>query len=246
MYRALKERDLRPELMDDFSKGGEDLREALRHLRRLNRVFRAAAPTLYGVRRLWEATGRPRTFTVLDAGAGSGDVNRRLLGWAEASGIDMRITLADITQEACDEAAAFFRDEPRIEVRRCNVLSLEEGCADVVTGSQFLHHFDRAELPGVVGRMLKGARHGVVINDIHRHWIPWSAVWVAARVLSRNRYIRHDGPLSVAKGFRSADWEYLKEQLGAESFHYTWVPLFRYAVVIGKASASQADWSVPR
>ncbi|WP_426446316.1 methyltransferase domain-containing protein [Paenibacillus sp. S-38] len=246
MYNALKERDLRPELMDDFSEGGEDLREALRHLRRLNRVFRAAAPTLYGVRRLWEGAGRPKTFSVLDAGAGSGDVNRRLLSWAETGGIDMRITLADITQEACDEAAALYKDEPRIEVRRCDVLALEEGCADVVTASQFLHHFDRTELPGVVGRMLQGARYGVVINDIHRHWIPWSAVWLASRVLSRNRYIRHDGPLSVAKGFRAGDWECLKEQLGSEAFHYTWVPLFRYAVVIGRPAGCPPEGSGAR
>ncbi|MCZ8520491.1 MULTISPECIES: methyltransferase domain-containing protein [Paenibacillus] len=234
MYDALKERQVRPELMDDFTGGGAELREALRHLRRLNRVFRAAAPVLYGVRQLWEAAGRPEKLTVLDAGAGSGDVNLKLLRWAETAGTELRIILADVTEEACAEASVLYRDEPRVEVRRCDVLSLGEGCADIVTGSQFLHHFDRKELPEVVRGMLHGARYGVVINDIHRHWIPWAAVWAASRLLSRNRYIRHDGPLSVTKGFRAEDWEYLRAELALPAFHCRWMPLFRYAVVIGK------------
>lgn len=237
VFRSLRQRAEEPEMMDDFSKGGPELRKALRHLRRLNRIFGAAAPTLYGVRRLWTEAGKPKRFSVLDIGSGSGDVNRRLLRWADANRIELSLTLADITEEACEEARRFYRREPRVRVMRSDLFALPEACADVITGTQFVHHFAADELPGAVERMLNASRLGVVINDIHRHWMPWAAVWLATRIVSNNRYIRNDGPLSVAKGFRAEDWNALGKSLGLSEKFYNWRPLFRYVVVIRKNGA---------
>lgn len=238
MFRRLKQRARKAELMDDLSAGGPELREALQHLRVLNRIFSAAAPTLFGVQRLWREADKPSRLSVLDIGSGSGDVNRQLLSWADASRIELNITLADITEEACEEARQFFRNEPRVQVMRSDLFDLPEACADVITGTQFVHHFDEEELPAVVDRMRRASRLGVVINDIHRHWIAWAAVWLAARMISDNRYIRNDGPLSVAKGFRSADWKKLGRAIGDTHMFFAWRPLFRYAVVIRKNKAS--------
>ncbi|WP_219838343.1 methyltransferase domain-containing protein [Paenibacillus sp. R14(2021)] len=236
MLKRLKERATELELMDDFTMGGAELREALRQLRVLNRIFAAAAPTLYGVHRLWAAADKPKRFSVLDIGSGSGDVNRSLLRWADENGIELCITLADITDEACEEARLLYRGEPRINVMRRDLFELPSGCADVITGTQFLHHFEESELPCVVNRMLAASRIGVVINDIHRHWMAWAAVWLATRVLSRNRYIVNDGPLSVAKGFRKEDWQQLRHELsGTAEMLVAWRPLFRYAVILWRS-----------
>lgn len=236
MFKLLRlgRRAVEPELMDDLSAGGAELREALQHLRRLNLIFAAAAPTRYGVRRLWIEADKPKRLSIMDIGAGSGDVNRQLLKWADTNHIDLKITLVDITEEACEEARLFFRDEPRVQVIRRDLFTLSEACADIITGTQFVHHFGAEELPVVLEGMLRASRLGVVINDIHRHWIPWSAVWLTARIISSNRYILNDGPLSVAKGFRAADWNELRKSLGLSDLFYTWRPLFRYVAVIRK------------
>jgi SAM-dependent methyltransferase len=237
----LRERDERAELMDDLSAGGPSLRQAYRQLRRLNRVFAAAAPAVYGVNRLWRDCGRPARLTVLDIGAGSGDVNRRLLRWADANGVELRLVLTDIAAEACAEARSCFADEPRVEVRQCGLDELPAAGADIVTASQFVHHFATEELPVVVGRMLAASRLGVVVADIHRHRFAWAAVWLVTR-LSANRYIRHDGPLSVARGFRGGDWERLAERLGgAATLRYAWRPMFRYAVTVRRGEGAEAD-----
>ncbi|CAG7649146.1 methyltransferase domain-containing protein [Paenibacillus allorhizosphaerae] len=235
MFKSFKQRASTKELMDDFTTGGPELRTALRHLRRLNRIFGAAAPTLYGVQRLWIEADKPRRFSILDIGAGAGDVNAHILRWADRNGVDLRITLADITEEACEEARLLFRNEPRVHVMRSDLFELAEGCADVVTGTQFVHHFAARELSGVVESMLKASRWGVVINDIHRHWIPWAAVWMTTRMISSNKYILNDGPLSVAKGFRAEDWKRLGEALGCSDLFYAWRPLFRYVAVVRKS-----------
>ncbi|GCL73497.1 methyltransferase domain-containing protein [Paenibacillus naphthalenovorans] len=232
--KRLKQRATEPELMDDFSQGGPELCEALRHLRRLNRILGASAPTLYGIRRLWTEADKPERLSILDIGSGSGDINRKVLRWADTNRIQLKITLVDITEEACEEARMYYRGEPRVQVLHGDVFKLPEACADLVTGTQFVHHFASDELPEVVRSMLKASRIGVVINDIHRHWLPWAAVWITARLVSRNRYIVNDGPLSVAKGFRPADWDHLGKALGASELFYAWRPLFRYAAVIRK------------
>ena len=234
MLKALRMRSTRAELMDDFSIGGEELREALRELRRLNRIFAAAGPTIYGVDRLWREAGKPSTLSILDVGAGSGDVNRKLLRWADADLVDISILLVDMTEEACAEARILYQGEKRVSVIRKDLFDLSDREADVVTGTQFVHHFHDDSLCNVVSGMLHASRLGVVINDIHRHAVAWSAVWVMTRLLSSNRYILHDGPLSVAKGFRSEDWRQLEKCLGHSGLSYSWRPLFRYAVIIRK------------
>ena len=231
-FRRLSSRAREDELMDDFSMGGEELREALRHLRRLNKIFAAPGPTVSGVEKLWKSVGKPDTLTLLDVGAGSGDVNQKLLHWAKKQGIDMQITLVDLTEEACEEARQLFQNEPRVRVQRADLTALPDDSADIVTGSQFIHHFEGEQLVDMVGHMLRASRYGVVINDIHRHPVSYKAVWITTRLISRNRYIRHDGPLSVAKGFTDQDWQELKQRLNHDTMTYEWKPLFRYSVVI--------------
>ncbi len=234
MRSFLAERSPLPELMDDFTKGGAELTEALVHLRRLNRIFGAPGPALYGVSKLWESLGRPRRLTVLDVGAGSGDINLRLLRWARKQGVQMNVILTDVTEEALAESKRLFRGEPRVTFERSDLFDLPSRCADVVTASQFAHHFDSERLPRVIGRMLDVSSTGIVINDIHRHWIAWSAVWLVTRLVSANRYIRHDGPLSVAKGFRRSDFHDAAKKLSIPNMTVSWRPLFRYSVIIPK------------
>ena len=235
MFEALGSRSTREEYMDDFDEGGRELEEALRHLRLLNRIFAASGPLLYGVKELWKRSGCPKELHIMDIGAGSGEMNRRILRWANRKGIRVRITLVDMTEEACREANQIFASEPRVRTIRQDVFDIGEEAADMLICSQFLHHFPDERLAVVTGHMLKAARLGVVICDIHRHWIAWSAVWLVARIISRNRYIRHDAPLSVAKGFQSKDWDGLTEDIkqnGNYDLRYRWQPLFRYTVVI--------------
>lgn len=66
MIPSLKRRAAEPELMDDLTAGGPDLSEALRHLRRLNRIFAASGPTLYGVRQILVGSGT--AGAILDIG----------------------------------------------------------------------------------------------------------------------------------------------------------------------------------
>lgn len=222
------------ELMDDLSIGGRDLSQALAQLRRINRLLGAAWPTLEGVSRLWRQAGCPSRLSILDVGAGSGDINRRLLAWAGRNGIDLALTLMDIHPETCAVAADYYRTEPRVRVIQGDIFEPAAGRVDIVTASLFLHHFPQAQLPAVLLAMLGMARLGVVVNDLHRHWLAWAGIRFLTRLLSRNRMIRHDAPLSVRRGFRPAELEELRAAPGLELLSYAWRPLFRYLILVPK------------
>jgi SAM-dependent methyltransferase len=220
--------------MDDLSIGGGELAEALAQLRRINRLTGAAWPTVEGVARLWRAAGCPTRLSILDVGAGSGDVNRRLLAWAGRRHVQIELTLMDIHPDTCAVAAAYYQDEPRVRVIQGDVFQLPPGQADIVTASLFVHHFPAGQLPEVFRAMLRAARLGVVVNDLHRHWLAWSFIRAATGLLSRNRMIRHDAPLSVWRGFQAAELEALRAAPGLEQLTYAWRPLFRYLMVVPK------------
>ncbi len=224
--------DADAEIMDDLSVGGAELAGALYELRWINRLLGSFWPTLEGVQRLWRQAGCPNRLTVLDVGAGSGDVNRALLRWADRRAIDLQITLIDIHPETCEAAADYYHDEPRVQVEQGDVLHLDAGRADIVTASLFVHHFPTAQLPEVFLSMRRAARIGVVVNDLHRHPVAWGFIRLATRLLSRNRMIRHDGPMSVRRGFQGHELAQLRQTPGLTHLWYAWRPLFRFLVIV--------------
>ncbi|NTW97593.1 MAG: stilbene synthase, partial [Oscillochloris sp.] len=110
--------------MDDLTIGGAELREALRQLQVINAALGAARPTLEGVAHFWRTAGKPTALTVLDVGAGSGDLSRALLDWADRHGVCMQLVLADINPETCAAAADAHRGEPRVAVVCSDLLQL--------------------------------------------------------------------------------------------------------------------------
>ncbi len=229
------------ELMDDRSIAGEELAGALAELRWINRLLGSAFPTLEGVGALWRQAGCPVQLSILDIGAGSGDVNRLLLRWAALRRIHMHITLIDIHPQTCAAATAYYGDDSRIHVEQGDLFDLPAQRADIVTASLFTHHFTNEQLPAVFQVMRRAARLGVVVNDLQRHRLAWLSIWLLTRLFSRNRMIRHDAPLSVWRGFRAADFEQLRCSPGLAELRYVWRPLFRYLVTVPGAGLQQAE-----
>lgn len=220
------------ELMDDLSIDGPVLTEALVQLRWINTLLGGNWPTTEGVARLWRAAGRPRTLHVLDVGAGSGDHSRHLLRWADRRGIAMTVTLLDIHPQTCEVAARHYADEPRVTVQQGDLFALPPGVADIITAALVLHHFPDARLGTAVLALQRAARLGVVVNDLHRHPLAWGSIWLLTRLLSRNRMIQHDAPVSVLRGFRRSDLARMKRLPGLERMQARWRPMFRFLLLI--------------
>jgi hypothetical protein len=80
--------------------------------------------------------------------------------------------------------------------------------------------------------MERTARRGWFVNDLHRHPIPYHAFRLMARAAGWHRFVQHDGPVSIARSFRRADWRRLAAEagLGPSSVEIRWHVPFRLCV----------------
>jgi hypothetical protein len=68
--------------------------------------------------------------------------------------------------------------------------------------------------------MRRVALEGVVVNDLERHPAAYHAIRILTRVFGRAPLVRHDGPLSVRRGFKESDLLCWREVEGLETLGF--------------------------
>jgi ubiquinone/menaquinone biosynthesis C-methylase UbiE len=135
---------------------------------------------------------------VLDVGTGLADIPAHLGGVARAN-------RRSLTTIGVDEAWSLLQaDRSRLDAGVCaNALELpfRDHSVDVVMCSQILHHFDDAGADRFLREMNRVARHAVIVSDLRRSWIAAAGFWLVSFPLRFHRVTRHDGVLSVLRGF---------------------------------------------
>jgi SAM-dependent methyltransferase len=186
----LAARATEPERLDEGVPEAEALR-SLADLRFVNRWLGNRRSLLRAVRPYLPPGGR-----LLDVGCGSGDVPafllERLGGPLLAVGLDVKTLHLRAAPPSVHPVVA--------DVRR---LPFPDGSFDVVTASLFLHHFDVEELPDLLSGLHRLARRALVVNDLHRAWIPYLFGRLAFPLLFRSPVSVADGLVSIRRGFRA-------------------------------------------
>jgi SAM-dependent methyltransferase len=204
-------RTLTPELMDTEACDYETFRACLVDLATVNRLTMAYRPTLAFFDRL--ARGgllpRGRALRVLDVGAGYGDMLRVLDRWARRRGLALELVGADLNPFAARAATEATGPDRPIRWLTADALALGETPPDVVISSLFAHHLDDDELVRFLAWSEANARIGWLVNDLHRHWFAYYGFALLSRVMGWHRFVRHDGPVSIARAFEARDWRRL-------------------------------------
>ncbi|HZF76896.1 MAG TPA: methyltransferase domain-containing protein [Acetobacteraceae bacterium] len=217
-------RRLAPEIMDDPGQGEADFRAALRDLETLNRITLAYGPTLRFLDRL--AKGRTH-LSVLDVGAGGGDTLRRIARWGTARGLALDLVGLDRSPWSARHA-----EETGVPARwiTADLFELDEAERfDAVICSLFAHHLEDEAVVRFLRWLHARARLGWLVLDLHRHRIPWAAVWAGTRAARMHPMVTHDGPVSIMRGFTREDWRRLVAEAGVEA-DIAWAMPFRWAV----------------
>ena len=224
-------RSRQPELMEDPSVAAREMGAALAQLATINRLLNGYGPSLSGIAALLPPGAR--AFTVLDVGAGGGDLARRMIDWAAARGMRARVLGIDPLVSIVDYArtASAGYGTLRFDVADLFALGGDE-TFDVVHAAQVLHHFDSDRAQLALVKMYQLARRGVVVNDLHRHPLAYYSIKLLTRCFSRNRLIRNDGPVSVLRGFRRRTLERLVREAGLPPPEIRWRWAFRWQMVI--------------
>lgn len=233
------------EWMDDPSIGGPELEAALRQLTRINRLLGGYAPSVAGVLGLLGGAAPhpsvlPRTARLLDVGTGAADTPRRLIEACAARGTVLHVTAIDLAAHTVAYAQRHSAAHPSLNAVQADLLAIDADAPgarfDVVHAAMVLHHFRDDDAVRALARMYALAEFGVIVNDLHRHPLAYWGFRALAAVAFRNRMIRHDGPVSVLRGFRRAELRALAARAGwpMDRTRLRWWPLFRWQLVADK------------
>lgn len=196
-YRVIAE-----ERMDAEDLPADVYAKVLADLTRVNIWTMAQRPTLAFLRR---AIGDRRSFRLLDVGFGHGDMLRRIARWAEKRGIGCDLVGVDLNPRS--ETVARSATPSDLPIRYCTSdYRDQDGPFDVIVSSLVAHHMSDEQLRDFLRFMTARSRIGWLVNDLHRHGLPYIGYPLLARIMGWHEIVRHDGQLSIARSYRPGEW----------------------------------------
>jgi SAM-dependent methyltransferase len=211
-------RALRPELLE--CAGPEPADRNLRDIARINRWFGGHDALLRIMRDLVDSREQ---FSLLDVGAGSGDMGRcitRHFHHAKVVSLDRR-------EFHLHDAAL-----PRVVADALH-LPFPKQSFDFVLCSSVMHHFPDCEVVEMIRSLRHHARRALLLLDLERHPLAYRFLPMTRRIFGWSPLTLHDGPVSVAAAFRLEELVSLARAAGANTVagrkHRPW---FRVSVVV--------------
>jgi 2-polyprenyl-3-methyl-5-hydroxy-6-metoxy-1,4-benzoquinol methylase len=143
-----------------------------------------------------------RDATLLDVGTGLGDIPCRAREEARRHGVDLTTIGLDAAAELASASKCSVDFAVCADALR---LPFADNSVDIVMCSQVLHHFAGNDAVALLREMDRVARVRVIVSDIKRSWISVVGLWLASFPLRFHAVSRHDGVVSVMRGFTPSE-----------------------------------------
>jgi SAM-dependent methyltransferase len=226
------QRSYEKEMMDDLSCGGAELTQTLKELKTINKLLGGNRVTTNGLNKLLSPRSS-RPFSVVDIGCGGGDMIAVMHKWGVKNRVELTFEGVDANPNIIELAKRRLSDVPQVTWKAVNVFDPEflEKKVDVVSCTLFTHHFTDVELIKMFRIFRRKARKGIIINDLHRHPIAYHSIKWLTFFFSNSKMVKHDGPVSVKRGFIREDWHRIGREAGLPKMQISWHWAFRWQVI---------------
>ncbi|MEI9852907.1 MAG: methyltransferase domain-containing protein [Sphingomonas sp.] len=228
----LSRRSTEVEYMDGEDVTPDEFAACMKDLALVNTVTLARRPTLAFIDRALRATAPDRVLTVMDVGFGEGDMLRAIGRLARRRGRAIRLVGVDLNPRSEVVAKAVTPPDMPIAYSTGDYADWPpDDAIDLVISSIVTHHMTQDEILRFLQWMEARAQLGWLINDLHRHLFPYYGFALLATVMRWHPFVRHDGPVSIARAFTRHDWDRLLALAGVsgDAVVQWWFP-FRYCV----------------
>ncbi len=227
--RSLVSRTREEEWMDGTEVTPFEMRACLRDLAQVNTVTLGRRPTLDWLARATRGWRDGRAFTLIDVGAGEGDMLRAIAAWTDRRGFWPRLVGYDLNPRCAEAARAATPPALGIDYVVGDATAITQP-VDFIISALVTHHMDDDGVVAFLVWMERTARRGWLVNDLHRNWFAYHGFAILSRVARWHPFVRHDGPLSVARAFRKRDWAALLARAGVSQARVVWRFPFRLCV----------------
>ena len=173
------------------------VRRSLGDVARANALFGGTRAVIIELRRALRRAPAGRPLTLLDVGTGRGDIPAAATAWSHRRGVQ----LETIGIEQSELLARIAGERTVVVSADALQLPLADRSVDIAMCSQVLHHFEHAAALAVLREMHRVASLRVIVSDLHRSWFAAAGIWLASFPLRFHPVSRHDGVLSVLRGF---------------------------------------------
>jgi 2-polyprenyl-3-methyl-5-hydroxy-6-metoxy-1,4-benzoquinol methylase len=176
---------------------------SLEDIERCNRLFGGVSAVLAELRPQLEIARRQRVpLTLLDVGTGAGDIPLRVRREGERYGVEITTIGLEVSVVLAEACRARTRQAIAADAL---ALPFADRSVDIVTCAQVLHHFDEIKARTLLAELHRVARVRVIVSELRRTWVAAGGVWLASWALGFHPVSRHDGVLSVLRGFRARE-----------------------------------------
>lgn len=235
MYDFLNQRSLKEEIMDDFFSQGEVVDQTLREIHQINAYLGGDQLSLNGVKKLISKFSQPK-YKVVDLGCGGGDTLKLFARWARKKNVDVELTGIDANAYIIDYAQKNCKKYRNIDLISENVMGDEfrDRSFDIAHASLFMHHFQEEEIIELLAQLYDQVRIGIVINDLHRHWVSYLFTKHLITQWSKSEMVKYDSVVSVERSFVREELEKYLRLAGINNYSLKWKWAYRWELIIWK------------
>jgi ubiquinone/menaquinone biosynthesis C-methylase UbiE len=215
MLERFRHRSHELEHLDLGDYTAEEYEGCMAELRKVNRWLGDASALRRSVLPEIERDGA-REFSLLDVGAGTGELLRETARWARGRNLKARLIGLELNVRSAEAIEEESREFGELSAVRADALRMpfESGAFDYVMCSLFTHHFRDEPAVALLREMSRVARRRVYCIDLHRHPVAYYFYTTVARLFLHNRLIREDGALSILRAFRPRELQTLAARAG--------------------------------
>jgi hypothetical protein len=181
------------------------VRRSLRDVSVANRLFGGTRAVLAELGRTL-ADARGQCLTLLDVGTGAADIPLAARRAAAEHGVELTTLGLDVSPALVEASLPFVSLAVLGDAR---ALPFRPRSIDIITCSQVLHHFSAADSVRLIREMDRTARLRVIVSDIRRSVGAAAGLWLASFPLGFHPVSRHDGVVSVMRGYSTRELRHL-------------------------------------
>ena len=228
----LKSRSQEEELMDDLESSGPVVDQTLKELDSINKLLGGNHLSLQGLKRILKGH-EDMEVTIGDLGCGGGEMMKLMADWGRKNGYSLKFIGIDANPNIIEYAERNCSDYSEISFLPINIFSEEfrKIRFDIIHSSLFTHHFSDEELVDLFRSFKSQSRLGIIVNDLHRHWLAYFSIKIITSLFSKSQMVKNDAALSVARAFKKTELRTIMEKAGLDQFTLNWKWAFRWKLV---------------
>ena len=235
MFDKFKRRSYKLEYLDTGNYTPEEYEDCIGELQFVNR-WMGDAHSLKATLFPEVESNSLSNFSVLDVGAGSGELLRVTAAWARQTNHRLCAVGLELNERAAESIIQKSGHFHEISSVRGDAFKLpfSDSEFDYVMCSLFTHHFVEEQIVQILREMSRVAKRRMFVIDLHRHPIAYFLYTTLGKLVLKNRLVRHDGALSILRGFKADELLELAQRAGLQD---VWLERhFPYRLVLSAAA----------